>query len=181
MAYQSRTRKRVNAILVRAPNGSAFQTCESCGVSVAVALVDMHQCENKKGVKKLKVKNKIVDEKRFQDQPRSEFRFFMESFVKDCDIIGHVEMDRKGFDTWKNMSSQERLKYKLQAKKVNDAYYQKIVEEEDQMVSCVDEEADSAEVGKFDKTVICNDNDSDSSYYDDYAAESDCIGLFPWL
>ncbi|KAJ9545835.1 hypothetical protein OSB04_025542 [Centaurea solstitialis] len=124
MAYQSRTRKRVNA-LRRAPDGSAFRTCEGCGVSVAIALVDMHECESKKDVKRLKVEkggNQIKEQQlKFQDQPRSEFRFFMESFTGTSDIKDPIEMDRKGFETWKNMSSQEKLPYKLCAKKVNDA------------------------------------------------------------
>ncbi|KAI7733219.1 hypothetical protein M8C21_006183, partial [Ambrosia artemisiifolia] len=73
------------------------------------------------------------------------------------DCPGHadyvkIEMDRKGFETWKNMSSKERQSYVVQAKIVNDVYYERLLREsEDQMCSCVDEEADSAEVGKFDK------------------------------
>ncbi|XP_024971660.1 high mobility group B protein 7 [Cynara cardunculus var. scolymus] len=172
MAYQSRTRKRVNA-LRRAPDGSAFRTCESCGVSVAIALVDMHECESQKDVKRLKVekeKHQIKVELRFQDQPRSEFRFFMESFMNSCDIKNLIEMDRKGFETWKNMSSQEKLPYKLHAKTVNDAYDKKLLKEsEDQMYLCVDEEVDSAEVGKFDQlqTNGFYDYDDSDSYDSD--------------
>ncbi|XP_076903710.1 high mobility group B protein 7-like [Bidens hawaiensis] len=165
MAYQSRTRKRVNA-LRRGPDGSAFRNCESCGVSIAIAIADMHECESKKEVKKLKGVN--VEEQRFRDEPRSEFRFFMESFVKNCDANSYIEMDRKGFETWKNMSSKERQPYVIQAKIVNDAYYEKLLKEsEDQMRSCVDEEADSAEVGKFDKTAgFFNEDSYDSDSYD---------------
>ncbi|KAI3751232.1 hypothetical protein L2E82_22280 [Cichorium intybus] len=176
MAYQSRTRKRVNA-LRRAPDGSAFQTCENCGVSIAIVLVDMHECRFKKDVKRLKGEKReqlIWEdvEQRFQDQPRSEFRFFMESFVKKCDSKNLVEIERKGFETWKNMSSQEKLPYKLEAKKVNDAYFQKLIKEsEDHMSSYVDEEADSAEVGKFDTM--------DGSYEDD-SCDSDYEGNDFW-
>ncbi|KAF5790433.1 putative chromatin remodeling & transcriptional activation HMG family [Helianthus annuus] len=166
MAYQSRTRKRVNA-LRRAPDGSAFQTCGSCGVSIAIALADMHECESKRDVKKPKVEFQIEVEQRFQNEPRSEFRFFMESFVKNCDAKSYIEIDRKGFETWKNMSSEERLPYVVQAKLVNNAYYEKLLKEsEDQMSSCVDEEVNSAEVGKIDKNDrFYNDDSYDSDSY----------------
>ncbi|KAL4556951.1 hypothetical protein LXL04_035120 [Taraxacum kok-saghyz] len=174
MAYQSRTRKRVNA-LRRAPDGSAFQTCESCGVSVAIVLLDMHDCESKKDVKRSKgetAEHLIWEEveQRFQDQPRSEFRFFMESFGKNSGTKNLFEIERKGFAKWKNMSSQEKLPYELEAKKVNDAYFQKLLKEsEDQMFSCVDEEADSAEVGKFEK--FHGPFDDGDSYDSDYEGD----------
>nr|GEV32398.1 high mobility group B protein 7 [Tanacetum cinerariifolium] len=172
MAYQTRSRKRVNA-LRRGPDGSAFQTCENCGVLVAVALVDMHECEcelKKVGVKKAKgekVEMHVWDDKRFKDQPRSEFRFFMESFMKDSNSQNFFEMDREGFETWKNMSSEEKLSYKLKAKKVDDDHNEKLLKEsEDQMYSYVDEEADSAEVGKFDKNIGSYEKDTYDSDYD---------------
>ncbi|PWA58879.1 HMG-box (high mobility group) DNA-binding family protein [Artemisia annua] len=145
---------------------------ESCGVSVAVALVDMHECEcdMKKGVKKMKaekVEDVIWDAEKFKDQPRSEFRFFMESFMKDCDSQNFFEMDREGFETWKNMSSEEKLSYKLKAKKVDDDHNEKLLKESEvQMYSYVDEEADSAEVGKFDKNIGSYENDTYDSDYD---------------
>ncbi|KAI7726513.1 hypothetical protein M8C21_027172, partial [Ambrosia artemisiifolia] len=120
-----------------------------------IALADMHECEPKKELKKVKIEQvefKIEVEQRLRNEPRSEFRFFMESFVKNCDTKSYIEMDRKGFEIWKRMSKKERLPYVVQAKIVNDVYYEKLLKEsEDQMCSCVDEEADSAEVGKFDK------------------------------
>ncbi|KAI3521060.1 hypothetical protein L1887_10519 [Cichorium endivia] len=68
--------------------------------------------------------------------------FCMESFVKKCDSKNLVEIERKRFETWKNMSSKEKLPYKLEAKKVDDAYFQKLLKEsEDQMSSYVHEEA----------------------------------------
>ncbi|CAH1445428.1 unnamed protein product [Lactuca virosa] len=184
MAYQSRTRKRVNA-LRRAPDGSAFQTCESCGVSVAIVLVDMHDCESKNDVKRSKgVKGEHKPliweelEQRFQDQPRSEFRFFMESFAKNCHAKNLVEIEQKGFETWKNMSSQEKLPYELEAKKVNDAYFEKLLKEsEDHMFSCVDEEVDSAEVGKFDKM---NGSYDDDVTYDSYDSDYEGNGFGFW-
>ncbi|GJY26698.1 high mobility group B protein 7 [Tanacetum coccineum] len=164
MAYQTRSRKRVNA-LRRGPDGSAFQTCESCGVLVAVALVDMHECEceiKKVGVKKAKgekVEMYIWDDKR-------------ESFMQDCNSQNFFEMDREGFETWKNMSSEEKLLYKLKAKKVDDDHNEKLLKEsEDQMYSYVDEEADSAEVGKFDKNIgsyVKDTYDSDYDYDSDH-------------
>ncbi|KAI3705681.1 hypothetical protein L1987_75922 [Smallanthus sonchifolius] len=131
MAYQSRSRKRVNA-LRRGPDGSAFQICGSCGISIAIALADMHECESKMEVRKLKVEEvgfRFEVEQRFRDEPRSEFRFFMESFGKNYDTKNYIEMDRKGSETWKNMSSEERLPYVIQAKTVNDAYYEKLLKE----------------------------------------------------
>ncbi|XP_071718918.1 uncharacterized protein [Rutidosis leptorrhynchoides] len=150
MVHESKGRKRISA-LRRAPDGSAFQFCEKCGVSVAVALVDMHECDSK-NIKKLKGDSQL--EQRFRDQPRSEFRFFMESFALNCNMDDLLEIDRKGFETWKNMSSEEKLKYKLQAKKVNNAYYQQLMEEEDQMVSRTDEDGDSAKVRKFEVVLL---------------------------
>ncbi|KAK2396932.1 hypothetical protein QL285_058559 [Trifolium repens] len=42
-----KVKKRVCAI-PRAPNGSAFFNCGTCGVSVAISLADMHYCESNK-------------------------------------------------------------------------------------------------------------------------------------
>ncbi|KAJ0525655.1 putative chromatin remodeling & transcriptional activation HMG family [Helianthus annuus] len=90
-----------------------------------------------------------------------------ESFVKNCDAKSYIEIDRKGFETWKNMSSEERLPYVVQAKLVNNVYYEKLLKEsEDQMNSCVDEEVNSAEVGKIDKNDgFYNDDSYDSDSY----------------
>ncbi|OMP05504.1 hypothetical protein COLO4_08802 [Corchorus olitorius] len=49
MANHPRTRKRVHATIPRrAPDGSAFKNCDTCGETVAIALADWHECENKK-------------------------------------------------------------------------------------------------------------------------------------
>lgn len=53
---------------------------ESCGVLVAIALADMHECQQNKSVKRFNEGYfRSGDDKRlnFQDQPRSAFRFFM--------------------------------------------------------------------------------------------------------
>ncbi|KAG8380947.1 hypothetical protein BUALT_Bualt06G0069500 [Buddleja alternifolia] len=145
-------RKRVHAIR-RGPDGSAFQNCESCGLSVAIALADMHDCEiNKNVCKKLKSRceNGSVKEQKIEDQPRSAFRFFMEEYMKTCKDGNEVEIDKKGFETWKNMSKSERLPFVLQADKLNSAYV-KMLHKEESEIQWVDDEADSAEVGKYDE------------------------------
>ncbi|OMO70350.1 hypothetical protein CCACVL1_18964 [Corchorus capsularis] len=49
MANPPRTRKRVHATIPRrAPDGSAFKNCDTCGETVAIALAGWHECENKK-------------------------------------------------------------------------------------------------------------------------------------
>ncbi|KAI3458442.1 hypothetical protein Pfo_015105 [Paulownia fortunei] len=172
MVYQSRARKRVHAIR-RGPDGSAFQKCESCGLSVPIALDDMHECKIKINVrKKLKsqFENGNVKEQRIQDQPRSAFRFFMEEFIKTCKDGNEVEIDKKGFETWKTMSKEERLPFLLQADKVNSAYVKLLHKEESEM-QWVDDEADSAEVGKYDE------NYEDYDMYCD-SESSDGFGFF---
>ncbi|XP_010921117.1 high mobility group B protein 2 isoform X2 [Elaeis guineensis] len=145
MANGSRATKRVLA-LRRASDGSAFLKCECCGVSVAVALSDMHECGGNGGRKRSKVEKEPSS---FQDQPRSPFCCFMESFREKCKDQTLLEINRIGFDTWKNMSPDERRQYIIQAEKVNIAY-QKILLKESENMSKVDDEADSAMVGKID-------------------------------
>lgn len=53
MASAPRVNKRVFPIR-RAPDGSAFHKCGACGVSIAIALADMHYCESKMEVKRFK-------------------------------------------------------------------------------------------------------------------------------
>ncbi|XP_058182993.1 high mobility group B protein 7 isoform X2 [Rhododendron vialii] len=134
MANQPRTRRRVHAIR-RASDGSAFQKCNLCGVSVAVALADMHDCESKKNAKRFKGEcmNRNNVKQRFQDQPRSPFRLFMESFLKSCKARHRIEVDRKGFETWRNMSKKERLPYVLRAEKVNSVYTKGLLQEVEDM------------------------------------------------
>ncbi|KAH6792728.1 S-adenosyl-L-methionine-dependent methyltransferases superfamily protein [Perilla frutescens var. hirtella] len=175
MAYQSRARKRVHANPIRrASDGSAFQNCESCGISVAIALADMHECGFKKNTRK-KFKTPCTDVNVDMHQPRSAFRFFMEEFLKTCTHGNLIEKDKKGCETWKNMSRKEKQPYVDQADKLDAAYAKLLREEENkfQWVTAlknftqVDDEADSAQVGKHDE----NYEDSEMDYYD---SESPC-------
>ncbi|XP_011084847.1 high mobility group B protein 7 [Sesamum indicum] len=170
MVYQSRPRKRILAIR-RGPDGSAFQKCESCGLTVAIALVDMHECGLKKITKK-KRKTQCgsgkLEGQRIQDQPRSAFHFFMEEFIKTCKDGNEIEIDKKGCETWKNMSKEERRPFVLEADKLNSAYVKLLLKEESEM-QWVDDEADSGDVGKYDET------NEDSDIYC-YGSES-CDGF----
>ncbi|CAK7340187.1 unnamed protein product [Dovyalis caffra] len=154
MGNPPRTRKRVHAIR-RALDGSAFKNCDNCGVMVAIALADLHECEggSKNNVKRFKGLNgeqKVVQQ-RFCEQPRSPFRLFMENFMKTGKIWNIIDIDRKGFETWRNMSKEvmEREPYVMKADEINLAYFKSLIKEIDDK-SEVDDEADSAMVGKFD-------------------------------
>ncbi|KAG5600192.1 hypothetical protein H5410_031562 [Solanum commersonii] len=164
MMYQARTRKRVFGIQIhRGPDGSAFQKCETCGISVAIALADMHECEPRKDVKKLKCQPRsrnIVKEKRLIHQPRSAFRIFMEDFVKKNIDGNEFEVDNRGFETWKNMTRKEKILYFMKAETINLAHVKLLHREEHDMPWRVDDEADSADVGKYDE------NYEDYDYYD---------------
>ncbi|XP_027773459.1 uncharacterized protein LOC107022658 isoform X1 [Solanum pennellii] len=169
MMYQARTRKRVFGIQIhRGPDGSAFQKCETCGVSVAIALADMHECEPRKIVKKLKCQPRsrtIVKGKRLIHQPRSAFRIFMEDFVKKNIDGNEFEVDNRGFETWKNMTRKEKILYFMKAEIINLAHVKLLHKEENDMLWRVDDEADSADVGKYDKNYEDYDHyDSESSW-----------------
>ncbi|KAK1320332.1 hypothetical protein QJS10_CPA03g00969 [Acorus calamus] len=58
-----------------------------------------------------------------------------------------IEIDRKGFQLWKELSSKERLPFELKADRVNSAYQRVLLDEVDDE-SEVDDEADSSMVGK---------------------------------
>ncbi|KAK4579649.1 hypothetical protein RGQ29_029358 [Quercus rubra] len=152
MVYPTaRTRKRVHAVL-RAPDGSAFQKCEKCGVSIAIALADMHECETKElAVKRFRGvcgRQSVVTESQSQshtigDQPR-------ENFLKTCKSRNLISIDQAGFDIWKNMSKEEREPYIIEANRVNSSYTKALLGEVNNMQE-VNDEADSAMVGKFDR------------------------------
>ncbi|KAK5770070.1 high mobility group B protein 7-like isoform X1 [Gossypium arboreum] len=154
MANHPRTRKRVHATIPRrSPNGSAFQKCDICGDMVAIALVDMHECgPKKKELKKFKgisgTQNAVKPMACLQ--PRSAFNIFWESFMEVNKNGNLVDVDRKAFETWKNMSEEERKPYVTQAGKLNSAYMKDMTEAEKNIIK-VDDEADSATVGKFDQ------------------------------
>ncbi|KAI4306531.1 hypothetical protein L6164_029800 [Bauhinia variegata] len=151
MATRPRTSKRVCAIR-RAPDGSAFGKCEKCGISVAILLADLHECEPKKDTKRFRgiAGKKLVSNQNFEDQPISPFRLFMESFMRSCNTGSLIEIDRRGFETWKNMSKEEKQPYVSQAGKVNSAYEEALKKEVGDMIQ-VNDEADSAMVVKFDQ------------------------------
>ncbi|KAM7484523.1 hypothetical protein LguiA_000532 [Lonicera macranthoides] len=85
----------------------------------------------------------------------------MESFVKTCKDEKQIDVESKGFETWKNMSNEERRPYALLAQQVNSAYTKALLAEADNF-SMVEDEADSAEVGRYDKKYKAYD------CYDDY-------------
>ncbi|KAK0592078.1 hypothetical protein LWI29_012908 [Acer saccharum] len=149
MAYPLSSRKRVHAYaLPRAPDGSAFTKCVFCGVSVAIALYNMHrhECRPKVEVKRFKgfcekpneCRTKL-EVKRFKDVrekpnvlkqcPSANCDLIRESFEKNCNIENMIEIDRKGFEAWKNMSNEERQPYCIQADKVNAAHERDLIEE----------------------------------------------------
>ncbi|RAL51324.1 hypothetical protein DM860_010826 [Cuscuta australis] len=168
-------RKRVRAIRIRrGPDGSAFQQCESCGLSVAISLADMHACgATRVSIKKPRTQRRSdtgkehrvensQDFTRFQDQPRSAFRLFMEQFAKTCHDGDEIDVDRRGFETWRNMSKMERQPYELRAEKICSAYLNCLMEEENNMPK-VNDEAESVEVNNYEESyedVTCSD-DSD--------------------
>ncbi|KAI3990945.1 hypothetical protein MKX01_026129 [Papaver californicum] len=182
MANLLRNRKRVFP-LCRAPDGSAFQKCDLCGVSVAIAIFDMHDCKLKQGrkggkkrIKKCESFAKDDDQRKtviceddggggkgFSDQPRSAFCFFMESLQKG----NFFDVDGKGFEKWKCMSVQERSPFVLEAEKVNSAY-ENILLKEVQVEPLMDDEADSAKVNQY---------DLDSDNYDDFWGPSEMYRL----
>ncbi|XP_057979413.1 high mobility group B protein 7 [Malania oleifera] len=169
MANRPRFRNRVVAIR-RAPDGSAFENCNNCGASVPISLADMHQCEPREDLKKgvdeghggfhQNLKKQSLD-----DKPRSAFCFFMESFVQAYESENPIETNQKGFERWKNMSKEERQVYVLQAEKVNSAYLEAMLKEVDDNPSEVDDEADSAAVGKFDPFYEGQNSDSFESFW----------------
>ncbi|XP_042482894.1 high mobility group B protein 7-like isoform X3 [Macadamia integrifolia] len=151
MANPPAKRKRVHA-LRRAPDGSAFEKCNFCGVSVAIALADMHDCKSKAEHKRFKAAKQNQNPKVLNvgDQSRSPFCFFMESFRKTHELEDWLAVDRKGFETWKNMTTEERSPFVLQSEKVNSAYEKVLLKEVEELELQVDDESDSLNDEKFD-------------------------------
>ncbi|XP_020108205.1 high mobility group B protein 7 isoform X2 [Ananas comosus] len=152
MANGSRGRKRVHAPR-RAPDGSAFIKCERCDRVVAIALLDMHECESNAG---FGLKGRRGGKEALmvgaQDQPRSPFCCFMESFRKKFGSENWIEVDRRGFETWKNMTPKERRPFAIEAEEINKAYEKMLLEEVGHM-SEADDEADSPKVGVGEKII----------------------------
>ncbi|TXG50003.1 hypothetical protein EZV62_025878 [Acer yangbiense] len=173
MAYPLSSRKRVHAYaLPRAPDGSAFTKCVFCGVSVAIALYNMHrhECRPKVEVKRFKgfcekpnecrtkveVKRfKVVCEKPnvLKQCPSANCDLIRESFEKNCNIENMIEIDRKGFEAWKNMSNEERRPYCIQADKVNAAHERDLIEEINYFAEVEDDE-ESIMVRKVKKLLL---------------------------
>lgn len=168
MAYQPKARKRIHAVR-RAPDGSAFQKCHYCGVLIAVALEDMHDCKSKTNGKRFKGEHDIqsTQKQSFHNQPRSPFCFFIEGFMKTNSCEDWINVDRRGFETWQKMSKEEKETYVLQAEKVNWAYEEALLEEIEQK-SEVDDEADSRMVGKVDPVRQYYDAYDDSENFDSF-------------
>ncbi|KFK24954.1 hypothetical protein AALP_AA8G047400 [Arabis alpina] len=152
MAIRPRIRKRVQATR-RAANGSAFEKCEECGVVIAIALFDMHECggEKRKEVKRFKCisSGKIDDFSSFEDEPRSPFVFFLEDFRGK---YGGTLVEASGmcFNVWKNMTLEEQEPFRACAAEV-DLVHSRKLNEEAKRIYKEDDEADSKDVGKFDK------------------------------
>ncbi|KMT18895.1 hypothetical protein BVRB_2g029960 [Beta vulgaris subsp. vulgaris] len=146
MANPPRTRKRVR-VPRRAPDGSAFAKCDGCGISVAVALMDMHECNVKKDVKKFKgvdSKPSINENNNISEQPRSPFMFFMETYSETCKDRALIEINRETVEKWKKMTSEEKLPYVIKARKVDEAYSRVLHQEEIKLSQEGDDEAESA-------------------------------------
>ncbi|KAK9913835.1 hypothetical protein M0R45_037641 [Rubus argutus] len=169
MVNMRRTRKRVHAI-PRGPDGSAFQKCNKCEVSVPITLAGMHECEPNKKVKRFKGVGFDVEKKQsFWDHliVMAPFHFFMKEFTKTSKAGIWVEINREGFEVWKKMSEQERQPYVKEAERIDEAYQKALLKESDGLK--VDDEADSANKtgnnGKFSE--FCEDSENENS---------DCLG-----
>ncbi|KAL3732448.1 hypothetical protein ACJRO7_029165 [Eucalyptus globulus] len=177
----ARARKRVRATR-RAADGSAFQNCDTCGESVAIALADMHECEEpKKEVKRFRgfcgvLKSNYVGEESAADQPRSAFCFFMESFLRNREGVHSIDVEREGFETWKNMSVEERQPYIIRERKIDSVYREALLREIND-ASEMEDEADSAMVGKFDLSQFYEDYEDGGN--DDEDDDSGCFEAFP--
>ncbi|ESQ40448.1 hypothetical protein EUTSA_v10014946mg [Eutrema salsugineum] len=134
MAIRPRIRKRVQAVR-RAADGSAFEKCEECGLMIAIALFDMHECgENRREVKRFKCissgkfENISKPVGSFEDEPRSPFVFFLEDFKENYG--GNlVDASRICFNVWKNMSEEEQKPFIARAAVVDLAHNRKLNQE----------------------------------------------------
>ncbi|XP_061360685.1 high mobility group B protein 3 [Gastrolobium bilobum] len=158
MAQAPRPRKRVCAFR-RAPDGSAFQKCGTCGVSVVVALADLHHCETKMDAKRFKGLdgNRYVPQiiQGSNNQPASAFRLFMESFKKGYEMENEIVIERLGFEKWKSMSVQEKHPFIFRSRVLDRAHQAALDKEAYDLAKMkVNDEADSAMVNKVDKVCL---------------------------
>lgn len=185
MANPPITRKRVHAIASgfrRGPDGSAFEKCHGCGVSVAIALADMHDCGLNRDVKRFKGQRGVQNLRKQTclGEPRSPFRLFMENFRKASKTGNPIHVDRIGFEAWKKMSMEERKPYIIQAEKVNSEHLKILLKEEHDRVE-VDDEADSAMVGKFDKFYGFYEDSEDSDSFQSFRSKTiESFNTFTW-
>ncbi|CDY14119.1 BnaC02g02360D [Brassica napus] len=136
----ARIRKRVQAVR-RAADGSAFDKCEECGVMIAIALFDMHECGEKRREPK-RFKCVSSDSKpigSFGDEPRSPFVFFVEDFRRSYDG-NMVDASRICFRVWKNMSREDQKPLVARAEEVNDEADSKAAAKCDKFCECCDHE-----------------------------------------
>ncbi|XP_051121264.1 WEB family protein At2g40480-like isoform X2 [Andrographis paniculata] len=148
---------------------------ESCGTMVAIVLADMHDCGDVKNTRKkqrIECGSGEVERERIENQPRSSFHFFMEEFKKTCVDGSEMQIIKKGWEAWMNMPKEERLPFVRQADELHWEYMKLLKEEEDAMQP-VDEEADSSEVGKYDK----NYEDFDICWYDSESSGGSALFL----
>ncbi|XP_010543689.1 PREDICTED: high mobility group B protein 7 isoform X1 [Tarenaya hassleriana] len=185
MAPRPRARKRVLAPR-RAADGSAYEKCDECGVTVAVALFDMHECGEKrtevkrfKGISSATNKTDAVNQiTGLDDQPRSAFVCFVEGFRK---YFGGslVDANRKCFEIWKTMPAERKEPFFIEAAEVNSAYLRRL-DDESKSSYKVDDEADSSMVGKFDKFYENYNYEYEDEYSEEEYDSSDNFGYTRW-
>ncbi|VFR00013.1 unnamed protein product [Cuscuta campestris] len=84
---------------------------ESCGLSVAISLADMHEC----GATRVSINAGAIPEKNiglktvkispgFRINPDLHFGYSWRSFAKTCHDGDEIDVDRRGFETSRNMS-----------------------------------------------------------------------------
>ncbi|KAJ0233766.1 hypothetical protein HA466_0277950 [Hirschfeldia incana] len=157
----ARIRKRVQAVR-RAADGSAFDKCEECGATIAIALFNMHECGEKRSrdVKKFKGIDTISGPTlSFEDEPRSPFVFFLEDLRKS--YKGKmVDASRICFTVWKNLSTEDQKPFVARAEEVDLAHNRRL-QEEARSIYKADDEADSKPAAKFDKLCECYDHEEE--------------------
>ncbi|KAL0680612.1 hypothetical protein Bca4012_047459 [Brassica carinata] len=143
----ARIRKRVQAVR-RAADGSAFDKCEECGVMIAIALFDMHECGEKR-----------------REPKREDFRRSYDGNM--------VDASRICFRVWKNMSREDQKPLVARAEEVDLAHNMKL-KEEAQSIHKVNDEADSKAAAKCDKFCECCDHEEEDFDSSDHFEHEFC-------